>query len=136
MHIKRRDIGRGLTAPIRIRRKNKICERLPNHFSIAFQAIIPSTKHTPLHFVYLVYFVVKIILAPSSNTGRRPAMRNTEALEAYGPHGRVSPKLTSQKKNSLRVLQTRGNDMAFTTSFICEYYTISNHEIRGRILTV
>ena len=81
-HIKRTDIGRGLTAPIRIRRKNEIYERLPNHFSIALLAIIPSTKHTPLHFVYLVYFVVKIILATPSNTGRRPAMRTTEALEA------------------------------------------------------
>ena len=55
-HVERTDIGRGLTAPIRIRRKNEIYERLPNHFSIALLAIIPSTKHTPLHSVYLSVF--------------------------------------------------------------------------------
>ena len=69
------------------------------------------------------------------------------------PHGRVSPKIdkttlphlrrirkifqisvfgaSMRQLNSLRMLQTRGNNMAFTISFICQYYTISNHEIHG-----
>ena len=40
-------------------------------------------KNSSLISVYSVYSVVKTILATPSNIGRRPAMRITEALEAY-----------------------------------------------------
>ena len=51
------------------------------------------------------------------------AILTPEALEAWKPHGRVSPKLTSQKF-SLRMLQTRGNSATHTAPSICRYYTI------------
>ena len=54
-HIKRTNIGRGFTAPIRIRREYKICERLPNHISLSL-LLRKSTYHAPYHQAHFPFF--------------------------------------------------------------------------------